>query len=180
MGLRSLIVGASGGAALLLGGTVLAATPAEDYAAGLHAYQQENLIPAMQLLERAAEAGHPEAQVLLGYILDRAENNAAAMRYYSLAAASGNAEGAYRLGVLYATGEGVERDPAAAVDWMRRAVEGAYWPAAVVLARAYLEGGLGLAVDRAEAERLLRQAADAGDEPARSALEALTRDAVKN
>ena len=53
------------------------ASPEDDYQRGLAAYNKDELIDAMGWLEQASAAGHPKAQALLAYILDKAEENAA-------------------------------------------------------------------------------------------------------
>lgn len=159
---------------LMLGGQAGADDPAETaYQAGLRAYQEEDLITAMQVLEQAARAEHGEAQALLGYIHDKAEENDTAKRYYERAASNGSAVGAYRLGAMYASGDGVPRDSVAAVNWFRQAADADYGPALETLGLAYIEGALGLAQDQERGLELLRRAAAEGYEPARVALDRL-------
>ena len=160
---------------LLLGLAVASAKadPAADYELGFKAYQEDDLVVAMSSLERAAEAGHPKAQALLGYILDKAEDNEAAARYYRMAADQGDAEGAYWLAALYANGEGLPKDYQEAFRWFLVAAEAGYGPAIDVVANAYLNGELGQARDRAKAKQWLQRGADSGYEPAKTKLEQL-------
>ena len=144
-----------------------------DYELGFKAYQEDDLVVAMSSLERAAEAGHPQAQALLGYILDKAEDNEAAVRYYRMAADQGNAEGAYWLAALYANGEGVPKDYPEAFRWFLVAAEAGYGPAIDVVANAYLNGELGQTRDRAKAKQWLQRGAEFGYEPAKTKLEQL-------
>lgn len=147
--------------------------PQADYELGFKAYREDDLVVAVSSLERAAAAGHPPAQALLGYILDKAEDNEAAARYYRMAADQGDAKGAYWLAALYANGEGVPKDYSEAFRWFLVAAEAGYGPAIEVVANAYLNGELGQTRDRAKGQQWLQRGADSGYEPARTKLEQL-------
>jgi len=149
------------------------AGPQEDYRLGLKAYQEEDLITAMRLLRKSANEGNSSAQVLLAYILDKAEDNAQALALYTAAAEKGDPEGQFGLAEMYAAGEGTERDNEKAIFWYKRAAEGAQMRATLVLALAYLEGGLGLQPDRAVAIEWLKRGAAQGYAPAASILSRL-------
>ena len=64
----------------------------------------------------------------------------------------------FDLGDAYEFGQGVEKAPARAVDWYRRAGEAGHGGAAARLADAYLNGELGLAADPAQAELWAKRA----------------------
>ena len=64
----------------------LAASPEQDYRTGFEAFNRDDLMGAMEALGRAADAGYAPAQVLLGYIMDKANEDAAAMDLYRQAA----------------------------------------------------------------------------------------------
>ncbi len=172
-------VGAAAMLALLSPVGAAWADPQADYQRGFEAYLNQDLIASMDALSKAADAGHAKAQSLLGYIHDKAEENQQAVHYYRLAAEQGDPDGEYGLGTLYAAGEGVERDPAAAVQWLKKASDQGHGAAIDALASAYLEGGLGLDKDRAQALELLRRGAALGYEPARRRLTALSEGAAK-
>ena len=145
------------------------AAPEDDYRAGSQAYQGGDVVQAMALLKRAADAGHAPAQALLAYILDKAEFNDEALAYYRKAAAQGNADGEYGLGTMYAAGDGVARNPVEARRWIMRAAERGHAGAINALASAYINGGLGIEDAQrngAEALRWVRRAADSGYPPA--------------
>lgn len=146
------------------------ADPQGDFERGFKAYQEDDLVVAMSSLEQAAEAGHAQAQTLFGYILDKAEDNEAAARYYRMAADQGNAEGAYWLAALYANGEGLARDVSEAFRWFSFAAEQGYGPAIEVVANAYLEGTLGRTKDKAKGIGWLQRGADSGYGPAQEKL----------
>ena len=80
-------------------------------------------------------------------------------------AQQGNPAAQTHLGVLLATGEGVERDPATAVRWFRRAAEQGLAEAQTRLALMYAQGE-GVARDEVEALAWFQVAARGGDEDA--------------
>lgn len=135
----------------------------DEYRAGLKFYQGGDVTTAMARLRKASDAGHAPAQVLLAEILDQAEMNEEAVVYYRKAAEQGNADGEFGLGNMYASGEGVKRDPAEARKWLTRAAEKNHVRAMAAVAQAYISGGLGLDdKERSgdEARRWLLRAAD--------------------
>ncbi len=73
------------------------------------------------------------------------------------------AQAQYVMGWKYTNGNGVERDDAEAVYWLRKAAEQGYANAQIDLARRYIEGR-GITKDDAEAARWTRKAAEQGDE----------------
>lgn len=144
------------------------AGPPEDYAAGDAAYRRGDVRTAIASLRKAADAGHVRAQVLLGSILDAAEQDDEAARYLALAAGQGDPEGAYLLAALYAVGEGVPRDEAKARSLLENAAGAGHRESIHSLAAAYLSGGLALTErERQSPEALswLRRAADGGHLP---------------
>lgn len=158
-------------AALCVAAPAHADAPA-DYAAGVAAHARGDVVTAMAMLRRAADAGHVPAMVRLAYLLDKAEENEAAFALYKRAADAGSSAAELALGVMYAAGEGVAADRGKALQWMSRAAGQRYGPALVTLARVYAQGDLGVTPDRAEARRLLELGAAAGYAPA---LQELTR-----
>ena len=145
------------------------AAPEDDFRAGSRAFHTGDVVQAMALLKKSADAGHAPSQSLLAYILDKAEFNDEAIAYYRKAAAQGDAEGEFGLGSMYAAGEGIKRDPAEARKWITRAAERGHATAINALAQAYMRGELG--VDEAQrngadALRWVRRAADSGHLPA--------------
>lgn len=145
--------------AVLLGlavATAAFASPAEEHQAGLRAYLGGDVRSAISLLRKPADAGHGPSQVLLGEILDMAEQNEEAVKYFRLAADQGLAEGYFGLGGMFATGEGVGRDLAAARQWITRAAEAGHKHAVHVVAVAYMKGGLGIAEDERRSPEALQ------------------------
>ncbi len=163
--------------ALLLAWPLTAfADPEADYQEGFKAYRERSdIVGAMPPLRRAADAGHLEAQLLLGFILDWSEENAEAVRYYRMAADSGAPRGQMELARMYLSGEGVDKDPALAREWIEKAQAQGHAPATATIAYAHLNGAMGYPQDYARARALFQQALDAGHEPARSGLSEVDR-----
>lgn len=135
----------------------------DEYLAGLKFYQSGDVTTAMARLRKASDAGNAPAQVLLADILDQAEMNEEAVVYYRKAAEQGHADGEFGLGNMYASGEGVKRDPAEALKWLTRAAEKNHVRATAAVAQAYISGGLGLDDKQRssdDARRWLSRAAD--------------------
>lgn len=124
---------------------------AETYAKGLAAYNRGDLPGALPLFRQAAEGGSADAQSWLGYILDLAEENTEAVRWYRAAAEQGNKEGLAGLADMYAKGEGVDKDLAEARTLYEKAADGGHDRAARVLVHAYENGGLGVEPDAGKA-----------------------------
>jgi hypothetical protein len=78
-------------------------------------------------------------------------------------AGQGDAEAQYGLGLLFEGGQGVDRDPAEAVSWYRKAAVQGHQAAQYLLGMAYA-AGVGVGEDRAEAFIWLSLAA-ANDDP---------------
>ncbi|MBI4985819.1 MAG: sel1 repeat family protein [Rhodocyclales bacterium] len=138
---------------------------AEDYAAGAKRYAVGDLIAAMPLLRRAADAGHAQAQAAIAEILDQSDSSEEAVEYFRKSAAQGNADGQFGLGTLLAAGQGVPKNPAEARKWILLAAEQGHKLAINELALAYIAGGLDLADSErkgVEAARWIRSSADNG------------------
>jgi hypothetical protein len=160
--------------ALLAPGSVCAG-PQEDYDQGYAAYRGGDVVSAIRLLKRAADAGHVEAQLQVGYIYDWSEENEDAVKYYRMAADSGDARGQFGLALLYANGEGVARDDSQAVELLQAAARQGHAQAHAALGNAYLDGKLGLGADPAKAREHLEEALERGFEEARRGLAELDR-----
>lgn len=170
----------AGMAALALAGWLTAAQAEDDdYTKGAKLYARGEVTAAMPLLKRAADAGHAGAQAMYADILDKAELDEEAIDYFRKSAAQGNADGQYGLGTMYASGQGVKRDPAEARAWITKAAEQGHALAINALAQAYIGGGLGLTdAERASEAALtwINRAADNKYLPAIDTLAAAYRD----
>lgn len=122
-----------------------------DLQAGIDAFNRGDLPGAMALYEAAAEAGSPEAQVRLAYLLDYAEDNERAVHWYRAAADQGYTDGIAGLASMYAKGEGVEQDLQRARELFEQAGEAGHAGSIRVLVSAYEKGELGVEADSAQA-----------------------------
>lgn len=117
------------------------------------------------LAREAAEAGHAEAQYLLGVFTltgqGTLEDPSEAAKWFELAAAQGVTGAHERLGAMYATGVGKDADPALAVEAFERAV--ALGDLDALTHRAILrQSGIGLPRDPTRAAEEFLQASDSG------------------
>lgn len=141
------------------------AGPAEDYNDGTKRYADGDLIAAMPLLRKAADAGHAAAQAAIAEILDQADSSTEAVEYYRKSAVQGNAEGQFGLGAMLAAGQGTPKNLAEARKWITLAAEQDHKLAVNELALAYISGGLEIPDAQrqgADALRWIRAAADNG------------------
>jgi hypothetical protein len=151
------------------------AGPNEDYKSGIEKFKEGDVVGAMTPLKLAADAGQPDAQALLGYILHQAGENEAAAAYLRKSAEQGNAEGQYGLSVMYASGDGVPKDIAESIKWMQYAAEQGNAKAINAMAQYFLSG---VTPDPQSAEALswIRRAAEINHIPSINALAAAYRD----
>lgn len=124
---------------------------------------------AVDVLRRAAEAGHPMAQYTLAKLYERGDgvpaNLRTARQWTERAAAAGNFRAMHDLGVYFATGEGAPLDEAAAFRWFRQAAEFGVADSQYNLGILY-EQGRGVTADAGEALFWFMVAARQGDRDA--------------
>ena len=154
---------ALGALLMLLLPSALLADARSDGERGIAEYRQGNLIEAMEWLHKSAKAGYTPAQTTLAFILDAAENDEAAFRWYSEAAENNDAEGLFGLGTMYAKGEGTAKDPGKAGELIRRAAELEHLQAMRVYAHSLEHGMLGYTASPNEAADWYLKAANLGD-----------------
>lgn len=108
-----------------------------------------NVGKARELLERASQAGNAHATAKLGYLhYVGAEgpdgivaNNATALKYFQAAAEKDDPFAINALGICYARGIGVEKDPHMAASYFRKAISASkYIPAYYNMGLLYLKG----------------------------------------
>ena len=121
----------------------------------------DNVFDAMKYLKPAAEAGDPEAMMLLGKALIGEREADKGMAWLDRSAEAGNAAAMAAIGSHHES-----RDPAKARLYYQRAVAAGDETCRVKLARMYWLGKGGKA-DRPGARRLLERAAKVGDNTAR-------------
>jgi len=114
------------------------------------------------LLLATAAFADGEQEVKLGKATFRTGNSPRALEYFQQAAAKGNAEGMYLVGLMFEGNKGIDVDLSKAAQWYRQAAERGHTDAMNHLAR-QLRLGNGVAKDVAEALRWTRKSADGGD-----------------
>ena len=139
----------------------------------MRAFDRGDMNTAFHVFERLAEQGNATAQFYLGDMYDYGkgthEDDAAAVRWYRMAAWQGHAEAQNNLGWMHANGHGVPEDNAEAVRWFRMAAgQGHAW-AQNNLGLVYANGH-GVPEDDAEAVRWFRMAAGQGHAEAQYGL----------
>jgi TPR repeat protein len=159
------------------------ALSAAVHAAGLQearkALEQQEFGRAARLLRPLAEQGDAAAQIELALLYFRGrgvpEDDAAAFRWFSRAAALGSTEAMYHVGNMYAFGHGVpkeESDPdQRAAQFYFEAARRGHTGAQHALGILYLTGK-GVQQDRAEAEKWFRRAAAQGHTGSQRFMEA--------
>ncbi len=97
----------------------------ENFAAGIAAYQANNLPLAFQEFQAAAKKGHADSQFNLGLMYEQGigvgRNETQAVAWYEKSATQGNSAAQFNLGVLYENGRGTKVDFARANKWYRSA-----------------------------------------------------------
>jgi hypothetical protein len=141
----------SGLLSMALVGPLAVASPQEDTEQAVKEFNRGDLVVSMALWRKAAGDGYAPAQVWLGEILDKAEEDAEAVTWYRKAAEQGDAAGELGLGVMYAKGEGEPRDLTKAHSYILKSAEQKHVPALVMMMDAYRSGGLGLTADPVQA-----------------------------
>ena len=165
LGLSSLILGAP--------------AAAQDYETGMTAFESGDFERAVRIWEPLAESGDPIAQYSLGKIFESGgggvpKNYGRAVEWYRQAAGQGVPAAQNNLGLMYAQGRGVARDPTRAADFWRQAGESEHPIAQFNLGLAYFRGE-GVAENKAAAEVWFRRAANIGLAEAQYALGQIKR-----
>lgn len=125
--------------------SALAATvAAQDFQAGLDAYEAQDYATAIENWRPLAELGHADAQshIRMIYLFGRGvpQDHAEAARWYQMAAEQGNVGAQFALGYLYQNGRGVLQDDAEAARWYRMAAERGNVGAQASIGAMYLTG----------------------------------------
>jgi len=112
---------------------------------------KEKLEAAAQWFQKAAQQGHPRAQLELGAMLLSGlglpqDTNQAVKWYRTAADRGGLAEAQHTLGFLYQKGIAVRKDQHEAFNWYRKAAEQGYAPSLFNLGNMYAYGELMLHV----------------------------------
>lgn len=151
----------------------------DNYKNGQEGWQKGDLVTAMPLLKKAADAGHAAAQALYGYLLDEADNDVEAADYYKRSADQGNSDGMFGLAGLYTSGDGgLTKNYPLAVELLGTAAAAGHVQATISLSHYY---ALGLGVGESEktpavALKWIQKAADLDDIPSLARLERAYRE----
>jgi hypothetical protein len=124
-----------------------------EFAIAQQAMDEQDLNEAAIHFRKAAEQNYLPAQSAMGDLLRTSQDYEDAFGWYLTAAYQGYAPAEYGLGRAYASGEGVEKNSAKALYWIKHAAEKNYVAAAEMMAVAYRTGNLGLAKDIDQAKK---------------------------
>ncbi|NHK29641.1 hypothetical protein FF098_017175 [Parvularcula flava] len=107
------------------------ATPSENYDRAEAAFSAGRTPEGVTLLRQSAQAGYPPAQFQLAELTRNGElgvtaNPVMARQLYSDAAEAGNVPAMHKLGSLYASGEGGEKNDFTALTWFEQAAQYGY------------------------------------------------------
>ena len=95
---------------------------AQDFDAGLRAYEKEDYANALKEWRPLADQGQPRAQFLLGLLYYDGkgvpQDYPEAVKWFQQSADRGYARAQHNLGEMYATGQGVKRDYVLAYKWL--------------------------------------------------------------
>lgn len=140
-----------------------------EFDEGVRLYKARDHARAAQHFRRAADLGHPRAQLQLGYQSEFGEglplSLSEAARWYARAAAQGHAVAQSNLGAMYEEARGVKEDWVEAARWYRKSAEQGDATGQFQLGRAY-EFGIGVVQNRQEAIRWYLKAGAQGHQQA--------------
>lgn len=129
---------------------------------------------AVRFFRLAGKSGYPPALCALGDCFARGtgveQSWTNAVENYRLAASGGDETAAWKLGDCYNQASGVAKDDVSAYNWYRRSALAGSFVGMRKMAIALLDGR-GVRKDRENGLKLLRKAAEGGDENARFLLE---------
>jgi hypothetical protein len=136
-----------------------------DFENGMLNYKGQKYDDALMQFVRAADAGHPIAQHMIGVMYFRGQgvnaNPVEAYKWTKRSAEQGFKYAQVDLGLALANGVGVAKDPAEAVKWFRKAADQGLPVAQYNLAYSY-GTGKGVEKDNLLAYRWLKTAAEGG------------------
>lgn len=135
--------------------------------------EDSHLKKAINLLERAAKLGLPQAQTYIGVIYAEGETNnfSKAVEMFTAAAQQEDSEAFYYLGICFENGLGVEQSESKAAEYFLKAAESGHSEAQFSVARFYEKGLGGLQKDEKLAEEFYLKSANAGNENAQQKLQ---------
>ncbi len=156
-------------AVLSLSGVGATAQYAPENEAGLAAAQAGDMQAAWDIWKPLADAGDARAQSNIGVMYDNgsivAEDDAEALRWFTLSAEGGFPTGQFNLAVMYKDGTGAEQNLTTALRWYQAAARQGHPQAQMSLMQAFYLGN-GDTQDYAMAHMWMVIAAEAGFAPA--------------
>ncbi|MEQ1813813.1 MAG: tetratricopeptide repeat protein [Candidatus Nitrotoga sp.] len=145
----------------------------QNYAAAVEAQNRADLMTAISLFQRAADAGHAAAQASYAAILQRGQALEEAFGYYERSAIQGDKDGQYGLGTLYFAGEGVSQNFTEARKWFSQAAMQGHVSAINFMADIHLSDRMGLSAAERQSPATLQWIKRAADNNHLPALDAL-------
>lgn len=111
-------------------------------------YAKGEIVPrdkdkAVEWYSRAANLGHADAQLVLGYIYgndDARRDKKESAKWFLKAAEQGIAEAQLKIGKMYYNGDGVSQNKQEAAQWFRRSAEQGNCKAQIEIVHAYYTG----------------------------------------
>ncbi|NMD88615.1 sel1 repeat family protein [Victivallis vadensis] len=138
-------------------------SPNEQLQLGRKYFVDKNFDEALKWIQKAAEHGIPDAQVLSGICYTcghgTAQDQKMAVHWFCKAAEQNHAHGAFLLGLSYMNGEGVEKNLQKGIRWIQKAAEQGYADAQLRLGIQYFSGE-GIARNLESAIKWLQKAVD--------------------
>ena len=128
---------------------------------------ERDMEKAFEWMEESANREFEQAQLWMGYYYNQQNKYDKALFYFLKATEKGNAEAQNEVGVMYANGQGTEKDEAKAIEWYRKSAEQGYALAQSNLAYRY-DNGDGVEKDTKKAFELYLKAAEGGDASAQN------------
>lgn len=128
---------------VVLSAALVLASPvyADDFQAGMDAYNSADYETALATWQPLAEAGDARACYGMGLLYGNGfgvmMDDAQALHWYGLAAKAGHGEAANKLGIMHQNGWGVPMDDAEAAKWYTKAAELGVTDAQVALGNLY-------------------------------------------
>jgi TPR repeat protein len=151
---------------LLLCTTFAPAIVFGTYASGFAAYSTGDYEKAYAEWAPLAEQGDAGSQFGLGLLYSNgwgvAQDDAAALKWYELAANQGHAEAQYNISVMYQNGWGVDQSDAEALKWLRLAAGNGFAAAHRGLGDLYANG-IGVPMDNVQAYQWYETGTALGD-----------------
>jgi TPR repeat protein len=125
---------------------------------------------AMQLHEKAANAGITAAMVAMGQLTEKTKQWDKAREWYEKAAVLGDFQAQICIGDFYQYGNGVSKDMTQAMQWVQKAANSGDAYSQWIIGYWLTNGTGGIPVDRDKAAEWFRKSADNGYAPAKQML----------